>query len=192
MKMNFYIITTFTNNQQPTTYTKPTPIMTTNTAAKIKVCFVGSGDSGKTCYRRYLTLGRRVDVDTEPYVPTLGVEVDRTNYYVIWDTAGQDKYGGLRDGYFIGSKRVVFFVDASSKSSVRALPNLFRDYRRVCDQSVTDDMAILVTKCDIAEEDVVAHCKRFANKQNIRVFEISLLDTPTYPPTLEEIFPSPA
>ena len=43
---------------------------------------------------------------------TIGVEVHpmtfSTNYGVIqfnvWDTAGQEKFGGLRDGYYIAGK----------------------------------------------------------------------------------------
>lgn len=43
------------------------------------------------------------------YIPTLGVEVRplrfSTNFgpivFNVWDTAGQEKFGGLRDGYYI-------------------------------------------------------------------------------------------
>ena len=43
------------------------------------------------------------------YIPTLGVEVRplrfATNFvpivFNVWDTAGQEKFGGLRDGYYI-------------------------------------------------------------------------------------------
>ncbi len=46
-------------------------------------------------------------------VATIGVEVHpmtfSTNYGVIqfnvWDTAGQEKFGGLRDGYYIAGKQ---------------------------------------------------------------------------------------
>jgi len=41
------------------------------------------------------------------YVPTIGVEVHELQFYTnrgpvifsVWDCAGQQKFGGLRDGY---------------------------------------------------------------------------------------------
>ena len=43
------------------------------------------------------------------YVATLGVEVHPVSFqtnrgqiqFNVWDTAGQEKFGGLRDGYYI-------------------------------------------------------------------------------------------
>lgn len=64
---------------------------------------VGDGGTGKTTFvKRHLT-----GEFEKKYVATLGVEVHplnfTTNYGAIsfdtWDTAGQEKFGGLRDGY---------------------------------------------------------------------------------------------
>ena len=46
------------------------------------------------------------------YVATLGVEVHPLVFHTnrgplrfnVWDTAGQEKFGGLRDGYYIQGK----------------------------------------------------------------------------------------
>ena len=55
------------------------------------------------------------------YIPTLGVEVRplrfSTNFgpivFNVWDTAGQEKFGGLRDGYYIKVRSIQrWMVDA--------------------------------------------------------------------------------
>jgi len=154
-----------------------------------KVCFLGNGETCKTSYLNYLTQGTYPRVHR--YTPTLGVEVVPVagTPYVIWDIAGQERYGGMHDGYYIGSNRVIFFADASNNETVDALEKWLRDYKRVCDQSVSDDMAILLTKCDMAVEEVVHRCKDFAKQHKIRCFQISLVDDTRFRvPSLTQIF----
>jgi GTP-binding nuclear protein Ran len=64
---------------------------------------VGDGGVGKTTFvRRHLT-----GEFEKRYVATLGVEVHPLKFFTnlgpiqfnVWDTAGQEKFGGLRDGY---------------------------------------------------------------------------------------------
>lgn len=54
------------------------------------------------------------------YIATLGVEVHpltfHTNFgticFNVWDTAGQEKFGGLRDGYYIQVSHASLIVDS--------------------------------------------------------------------------------
>jgi len=64
---------------------------------------VGDGGVGKTTFvKRHLT----GDFEKK-YIATLGVEVHPMIFYttkgsikfMVWDTAGQEKLSGLRDGY---------------------------------------------------------------------------------------------
>jgi hypothetical protein len=66
---------------------------------------VGDGGVGKTTFvKRHLT-----GEFEKKYVATLGVEVHPLVFHTnrgpirfnVWDTAGQEKFGGLRDGYYI-------------------------------------------------------------------------------------------
>ena len=72
---------------------------------KISISFHKKKLTGKTTFvKRHLT-----GEFEKKYVATLGVEVHpvmfQTNrgkiQFNVWDTAGQEKFGGLRDGYYI-------------------------------------------------------------------------------------------
>ncbi|RVX10937.1 GTP-binding nuclear protein Ran1B [Vitis vinifera] len=69
-----------------------------------KLVIVGDGGTGKTTFvKRHLT-----GEFEKKYEPTIGVEVHPLDFFTncgkirfyCWDTAGQEKFGGLRDGYY--------------------------------------------------------------------------------------------
>lgn len=68
-----------------------------------KCVLVGDGGTGKTTFvKRHLT-----GEFEKKYVATLGVDVHPLVFHTnrgaitfnVWDTAGQEKFGGLRDGW---------------------------------------------------------------------------------------------
>ena len=70
---------------------------------QLKLVLVGDGGTGKTTFVKcHLTCEFE-----KKYVATLGVEVHPLEFHTnrgpikfsVWDTAGQEKFGGLRDGY---------------------------------------------------------------------------------------------
>ncbi|KAF0293595.1 GTP-binding nuclear protein Ran, testis-specific isoform [Amphibalanus amphitrite] len=80
-----------------------------------KCVLLGDGGTGKTTFvKRHLT-----GEFEKKYVATLGVEVHPLVFHTnrgairfnVWDTAGQEKFGGLRDGYYIQ------YYDISAKSN---------------------------------------------------------------------------
>lgn len=76
-----------------------------------KVCLVGNAHVGKTTYVKRLS-DRGYELYGK-YEPTIGVEVSQVTIdgtpISVWDLAGNDRLGGLRDGYLIGAD-VVFVV----------------------------------------------------------------------------------
>lgn len=109
--------------------------MSSNSSMKFKVIVAGDGGVGKTALlNRYSTgdFGKS-------YTPTLGADVHtlrfNTNYGVVvfdcWDTAGQDKFSGLADGYFIGAHGAIAMFDLTSKSSYLRMPHFIEAIRNV-------------------------------------------------------------
>ncbi|KAK6541667.1 serine/threonine protein kinase Ran1 [Orbilia ellipsospora] len=89
------------------------------TLPTFKLLIVGDGTAGKTTLVK-----RHLSGEFEKrYLPTLGVDVFplrfRTNHgdisFEAWDTAGQEKLAGLRDGYFIGAHAAIIMFDITSK-----------------------------------------------------------------------------
>jgi GTP-binding nuclear protein Ran len=47
--------------------------------------------------------------------------------------AGQEKFGGLRDGYYIQGQCAVIMFDVTSRVTYKNVPNWHRDLVRVCE-----------------------------------------------------------
>ena len=102
---------------------------------RYKLVLVGPGGAGKSTFlHRHMTGEFR-----KHYVATLGVEVHpltfNTNYglltFDVWDCAGVEKFGGLRDGYYIKGDCVMGMFDLTSRMSFHDVPNWVRSVHRV-------------------------------------------------------------
>ena len=73
---------------------------------------------------------RHLTGEFEKYVATLGVEVHPLMFHTnrgpskfnVWGTAGQEKFGGLRDGYYIQAQCASMF-DVTSRVTYKNVPN---------------------------------------------------------------------
>ena len=94
-----------------------------------KILLLGAGGVGKTSFIRAL-MGKEFD---KKYIMTMGVQVDPIrlqspiSYYLpdkehwcanIWDCAGQEKFKGLGDGYYIQAQAAIFAFDLSDENSL--------------------------------------------------------------------------
>lgn len=99
-----------------------------------KVSLVGSAQVGKSTYVH------RIECPEEPihgkYVPTIGVDVSQVSVdgiqIMIWDLAGQERYGGLRDAYLI-SADVVFVVAKDMDEYEKVRKRWWKDHLRHLD-----------------------------------------------------------
>jgi GTP-binding nuclear protein Ran len=113
------------------------PKTQTDFIPEFKLILVGDGGVGKTTFvRRHLT-----GEFEKRYVATLGVEVHPLLFHTnrgqikfnVWDTAGQEKFGGLRDGYYIQGQCAIIMFDVTSRITYKNVPNWHRDLTRVCE-----------------------------------------------------------
>ncbi|CAF1207401.1 unnamed protein product [Adineta ricciae] len=96
---------------------------------------IGDGGVGKTTFvKRHLT-----GEFEKKYNATVGVEVHPLQFqtnrglivYNVWDTAGQEKFGGLRDGYYIGGQCAIIMFDVTSRITYKNVPNWHKDLIRI-------------------------------------------------------------
>jgi GTP-binding nuclear protein Ran len=141
---------------------------------QFKLVLVGDGGTGKTTFvKRHLT-----GEFEKKYVATLGVDVHplpfQTNHgpiiFNVWDTAGQEKFGGLRDGYYIQGKCAIIMFDVTARVTYKNVPNWHRDLVRVCEEI---PMVLCGNKVDMKDRKVKAKQITFHRKKNIQYFDIS-------------------
>ena len=141
---------------------------------EFKLILVGDGGVGKTTFvKRHLT-----GEFEKKYVATLGVEVHPLVFHTnrgpikfnVWDTAGQEKFGGLRDGYYIQGQCAIIMFDVTSRITYKNVPNWHRDLTRVC-----EGIPIVLTgnKVEIKDRKVKAKQITFHRKKNLQYYDIS-------------------
>ncbi|KAH7036196.1 putative GTP-binding nuclear protein Ran [Linnemannia elongata] len=148
--------------------------MTTQTTPTFKLIVIGDGGTGKSTFiKRHLT-----GEFEKKYNATIGVAVHplgfTTNYgdilFETWDTAGQEKFGGLRDGYYIGGHCAIIMFDLTSRITYRSVPNWHRDLIRVCD---TIPIVLCGNKVDVKERKVKPKQIDFHRKKCLQYYDIS-------------------
>eukprot|EP00026_Physarum_polycephalum_P006974 Phypoly_transcript_07027.p1 GENE.Phypoly_transcript_07027~~Phypoly_transcript_07027.p1 ORF type:complete len:539 (+),score=102.13 Phypoly_transcript_07027:45-1661(+) len=133
-----------------------------NSTTPYKVLVVGDGATGKSNLVGAIQ-GRAFEPQ---YKYTLGVEVHPAKFvtnvkgheieFVLWDTAGQEKFGGLRDGYYIMGKAALIVYDCTSSTTYKNIPTWRRDVMRVIEDcpyvfvcnKIDDENAIEALKSD--------------------------------------------
>ena len=140
-----------------------------------KLVLIGDGGVGKTCFINRHSTGHF----EKKYVATIGCEVHPLPFYTnigqiifnCWDTAGQEKFGGLRDGYYVGSKCAILMFDVTSRITYKSISVWHRDLIRVCDNI---PIVLCGNKCDIKDRKVKPKNILFHRKKpNIQYYDIS-------------------
>ncbi|EMR10168.1 GTP-binding nuclear protein spi1 [Pneumocystis murina B123] len=138
-----------------------------------KLVLVGDGDMSIPVFfwKKKTNFGKK-------YVATLGVEVHPVTFYTnygqicfnTWDTAGQEKFGGLRDGYYIQGNCGIIMFDVTSRITYKNVPNWHRDLVRVCENI---PIVLCGNKVDVKERKVKAKTITFHRKKNLQYYDIS-------------------
>jgi GTP-binding nuclear protein Ran len=112
----------------------------------IKVLCIGDGGCGKTTYLKKLKTGQF----EEKYIPTIGIEVYTHNegniIYNYWDCAGQERYSGLKDGYYYKTDIFYIFFECNSKIHITNLKYWIQSILQVNDNA---KIKLIGTKSDL-------------------------------------------
>ncbi|XP_068202004.1 uncharacterized protein [Palaemon carinicauda] len=142
---------------------------------KYKIVIIGDGGTGKSSYvSRLQSEGFRHE-----YIATMGVEkteivVDTSHGECIislWDTAGQEKLGPLRDAYYEGADAAIIFCDVTSRVTYKNVPLWHKDVMRV---SEGIPIVLCANKIDVKERKVKSKGITYPLKFNMGFFEISV------------------
>ncbi|KAH7816923.1 RAN1, GTP-binding nucleocytoplasmic protein [Monocercomonoides exilis] len=157
----------------------PAPAMTSAPVAApsfptFKLVLVGDGGTGKTTF---VTRHRTGEFEKR-YIATIGVDVTNltlhTNHGPItfcnWDTAGQEVFGGLRDGYYIQAHCAILMFDVTSRATYNNVEKWYRDLTRVCENI---PIVLVANKVDVKDRQVKTKQVSFHRKKNLQYVEIS-------------------
>ena len=141
---------------------------------QFKLVLIGDGGVGKTTFvKRHLT-----GEYEKSYIATVGVEVHPLNFFTtrgqivfnVWDTAGQEKLSGLRDGYYIGGNCGIIMFDVTSRITYKNVPKWHRDLVRVCDNI---PIVLVGNKVDVKDRKVKAKQITYHRRHNLQYFDVS-------------------
>jgi GTP-binding nuclear protein Ran len=85
-------------------------------------------------------------------------------------TNGQEKLGGLRDGYYIQAHSAIIMFDVTSRVTYKNVPNWHRDLVRVCENI---PIVLCGNKVDVKDRKVKAKSIIFHRKKNLQYYDIS-------------------
>jgi GTP-binding nuclear protein Ran len=141
----------------------------------IKITTVGDGGVGKTTFvKRHLT-----GEFEKKYIATIGVEVHPMEFFTsrgkikfnVWDTAGQEKLAGLKDGYYIDAHCAIIMFDVTSRITYKNVPKWHRDINRICGDNIP--IVLVGNKVDEKNRKVKAKQILYARKHGLQYFDIS-------------------
>lgn len=98
-----------------------------------KVIFVGQPRTGKTrTVEQLLNDSQETSKNTHIYTPTESVHISRYKNkngkeFIIWDTAGDRRYEGLGEAYYIGAEICITF--GHKKVAQRKVKNIVPDVK---------------------------------------------------------------
>ena len=146
----------------------------TSDIPQFKCLLVGDGGVGKTTFVKRHKTGEFEKL----YEPTRGVDVHPISFdtnrgricFRVWDTAGQEKFGSLRDGYYIGGHCAIIMFDTTARITYKNVPMWYRDLVRVCPNI---PLVLVGNKVDIKERKVKVKQINFHRKHNIGYYDMS-------------------
>lgn len=139
-----------------------------------KIVLIGDGGVGKTSF-----LQRHINGNFQSkYIATIGVEVHPLTFNTncgkitlnIWDCAGQEKFGGLREGYYLGADAAIVFFDVTSCSSYKQVDAWIDSFLHVVPNG---KIVICGNKCDERDRKIKPLDIDIHKEYNCKYYDIS-------------------
>ncbi len=116
----------------------------------LKICAIGSGNTGKTLFIRKFAENK---FDTN-YLPTLGVDITTKKIcfnntqikLILVDTAGQEFFGKLRPSYYRGASAGLIFCNFYDRNSIETIPNWLKEFKEYFPPQIEIPIGIVVIK----------------------------------------------
>jgi len=149
-----------------------------NAGPEFKVLLVGDCGVGKTSLTRRHSTGEfasravwrsRLNIEVTPlkFMTTCGYMT-----FNVWDTGGQERFGGLRDGYYCDGQCAIIMFDVTSRITYKNVPQWYRDIRRVCGAI---PVVLTGNKVDVADRQVKPKNVRFHRRRGLQYYDLSVL-----------------
>lgn len=126
---------------------------------EFKIVLAGPAKTGKSSFLKKILFEENTFTDT--YKPTLGVEVYplklNTNYgqvqLNIWDCAGDDRFGGLKNGYYLNANGAIIMAD-NNIETLNLIGEQINSIENIAGHIPT---SIVINKCDLLDETSIHH-----------------------------------
>jgi GTP-binding nuclear protein Ran len=142
--------------------------------ANFKLVIIGDGGVGKTTFVKRHISGEF----QKPYIPTKGAEVSHIDLttnrgklrFTIWDTAGQEKFGSLRECYYIEANCAIIMFDLTSRQTYKNVPKWHKDLTKICENI---PIVLVGNKADAKDRKLKARQINFHRKRNLQYYDVS-------------------
>lgn len=142
-----------------------------------KLLLVGNPAVGKTTFVKR----HRTGEFEENYIPTIGVEVHPLTFnttrgpvcFNVWDTAGQEKFGGIKEGFYLRGDCAIIMFDVTDKLTFKSVPNWLRDIATTCGTDIP--ICVCGNKVDREMERMVKakSAVSYTKKKKLEYFDLS-------------------
>lgn len=139
-----------------------------------KLVLIGDGGVGKTTFVQRHHSGHFI----KTYIPTKGACVTEIIFNTthgkiriqIWDTAGQEKFGELRECYYIGSQCGIIMFDLTSRETYKNVLKWLNDLVKVAPNI---PICLVGNKADVKDRKVKANQITIHRKRNLQYYDVS-------------------
>ncbi|CAE8608682.1 unnamed protein product [Polarella glacialis] len=141
-----------------------------------KMVLLGDWEVGKTALVRRLLTGEFQKL----YRPTEGCEMSRLKLatsrgpvvFEVWDTAGLEQLGGLKDGYYVRADCAIVLFDVTNRESFSSVQRWLQDFRRVAGQV---PVVVAGNKIDLKDRAVKAQeSAGISRRHGVQYYDLSV------------------